>query len=280
MGLDAHVMPISAFMVNDYDPAMVAMMREMGMESVPAARIGPGSIEQITPARTLWGRFQLHSGLWTLRRKFRRWKASRRRKEGLMYVEWLRGALRILLGMEMDWSEEGGSVLTHQLFLGALHSLRTYALRLEYPDALGRIHSYKNQGGEEVDLVSATYERASELELESERFAHLCEHSDVHGFYIPVAFDPPQSLVDPTRSEAMHEFLRRTPVGSSIRLLAELEELNERLGIQSRWDIRELGLSPSETDDPVLQGVHTGWKLMEGFARTSVERGLPICFDG
>jgi hypothetical protein len=280
MGLDLHVIPISAYIVGDYESAVGLWLRSVRMESVPAVRIGPGFVERITPPRTLWGRIQLHTGLWRVRQRIKRWQARRRRAVGLRYVEWLRGALKESLGVECAWSEEGDSVLTRQFGFGSLHALRTYALRVEFPDALKGVKAYKNDQGEDVDLVAAVYERASELKLESNRFRHLCDHSDVHGFYIPVAFDPPQHLDDPTREEVEIDCLKKTPVGSSVRILQELEELNEHLCIRSVWDTRERGLGPAETDDPDMTEVHFGWKLMEGFARTSVERNLPICFDG
>lgn len=280
MGLDAHVLPISAFMVNDYEPAMVGMMKSMGMQNVPAFRFGPAGVETITPSRSLWGRVQLHTGIWALRRRYRRWRASLRRKEGLLFVEWMRASLKASLGVDLDWSEEGGTALTRQLPRSALHALRTYALRLEFPEALGKARAYRNEKGEDVDLVGATYEKADELKLESERFAHLFAASDVHGYYLPAAFDPPQKLKDPAWTEGRFDFLKWIPVGSSVRLLQELEELNESLGIRSRWDVRDMGTGPSETGDEVLGQVHYGWKLLEGFARTSVETRLPICFDG
>ncbi len=170
--------------------------------------------------------------------------------------------------------------MSHQLFRGSLHALRTFALRLEFPTALGAAKCYTKESGEAVSLVDATYERYRDMSGTSKRFAHLCNFSDVQGFYLPCDFEPVLSIKDPTLEGSMFPDLEFRPVGSSMRLKRELDDLNETLKLRGRWPIPAFNYGNPETDDEDLRDVHIGWLLMEGFARASVQEDLPICFDG
>src|SRR5688572_2876456 len=100
MGMSGYVIPISAFVVGDYESAFENLVRRMKLES--AARIGPHGVERVTPPRTLWGRIQKHSGLWALRRKVKRWRRARQRRDGRVYVRWLQDMLHQHTGVQMN----------------------------------------------------------------------------------------------------------------------------------------------------------------------------------
>lgn len=274
MSRQGYVIPLSAFVVGDYESAFEALVRQMRIQS--AARIGPDSLERITPPRNFWGRLQRHTGIWALRRRFERWRRARHRRIGLAYVCWLQDELLKKTGHPMDWNEEGDMVVGHQVFSGTLEALVSYAFRLEYPEAFRKMTSYVNEEGKEVSLVDALDERRRELKLESQRFPHLCSSSET---WVPVAFDPPQRVEDPTKADEPYDFLRKTWVASSVRLLDELNELNDSLDIDSRWSAPAFELPNGGDEPPGFEGVHIGWLFMEGFARASLEHRLPICME-
>ena len=68
-------------------------------------------------------------------------------------------------------------------------------------------------------------------------------------------------------------------VGSSIRLLQELDELNRLLGMTRDWGDLKSGESLEADDDPVGL-VKYGWGVLHYVAQVSVEKRLPIVFDG
>jgi hypothetical protein len=68
-------------------------------------------------------------------------------------------------------------------------------------------------------------------------------------------------------------------VGSSVRLLSELEVLKDRLGMTRDWGDLKSGESIASDGDP-LDLVKYGWGVLHYVARASVEKRLPIIFDG
>jgi hypothetical protein len=79
---------------------------------------------------------------------------------------------------------------------------------------------------------------------------------------------PAEALPRVPRGQSLRDWGR---VGSSVRLLRELEEL-----LQRRPDLKE---TPSTDNDP-LGSVRYGWQRLHQAAQVSVERGLPLIFDG
>jgi hypothetical protein len=68
-------------------------------------------------------------------------------------------------------------------------------------------------------------------------------------------------------------------VGSSVRLLAELDELNRSLQVPRDWGSVPDGETIVPEDDPWID-VKYGWGVLRYAARVSVEKRLPIVFDG
>jgi len=274
MGMSGYVIPISAFVVGDYESAFEVVVRRMKIRD--ASRIGPDGVERVTPPRSLWGKIQRYSGLWALRRRIKRWRRARHRRDGRNYVRWLQDMLQQHTGLKMDWNEDGDMFAGHQIFSGTLSALVSFAYRVEFPEAFRKVAGYVKEDGQAVSMLDAVEERRCELKLQSQRFSHLCGSAEL---WVPVAFDPPQCIEDPAKADHPVESLRNTHVGSSIRLLDELMELNETLCIRERWAVPAFEL-PGHSDEPdELRGVHTGWLLMEGFAKASVEHRMPFCID-
>jgi hypothetical protein len=178
-----------------------------------------------------------------------------------------------------SWNEEGGAVLSRQFDRAALYALKAYALCQEYPNELGGLSARVGDDGVPFPIAHSILDKAESLKLKSERFRHLCDHSDSDGYYIPLDFELPLNLKLSPDPDSPGEDLSIS-VGSTSRLLSELVELNRTLGLQGRWDTRKDAMNvdfPAEQD---VRDLHYGWYLMEGFARTSLEHRMPICFDG
>lgn len=109
------------------------------------------------------------------------------------------------------------------------------------------------------------------------RFAHLMDHSDTEGYYIPVDFPAPIHV--PEDSEITGGI-----VGSSHRLLAECEELAKHLGLPADIDPE----SDAIWDAAENQGSGDGWEKygVESFtclrlmhaARASIKNRSAIVF--
>lgn len=87
---------------------------------------------------------------------------------------------------------------------------------------------------------------------------------------------PKEAIPEVSRGKSLLDWSK---VGSSIRLLEELEELNRRLLVPRDWGELKVGESMAPEGDP-LGDVKHGWGVLRYAARVSVERGLPIIFDG
>lgn len=280
MGLDAHVMPISAYVVGDYDSPMLEFAEQMG---IPATVFGPDGVRKIGPPRGWRGSLLRWSGIYQARKAYERWRRGRLRRQGHEYVAWLRGEIEALLGPCPGWNEEGPATRSHQLFRGSLHALRAYAYQAEFPEAFADLAGIRDEDGNELEGTDAIYQRRHELGLSSDRFPHLCTFSDIDGYYLPFAFAAPIRIHDPLKEDhpwwGDNPEMQKRDVGSSECLARELDELNQTLRITCRWDSAEKSAAAG-SDDFFLENAKTGWMLMEWFARGSLETDTPICFDG
>lgn len=67
--------------------------------------------------------------------------------------------------------------------------------------------------------------------------------------------------------------------GSSPRLLRELDDLGRALGMEKDWGMLAEGQTAAAEGDP-LGTVKYGWSVLHCAVRISVERALPLVFDG
>jgi len=102
------------------------------------------------------------------------------------------------------------------------------------------------------------------------KFAHLINHSDSNGFYIPVDFPEPFSFDAPGGAGTW-----KCDVGSSHALLRELDEMNKFLRVSG--DCGQLcgtGRLDQEIEGKVFENEMRVWGVMRWLARESVERNL------
>jgi hypothetical protein len=105
-----------------------------------------------------------------------------------------------------------------------------------------------------------------------EPFAHLIDHSDADGYYLPIDFSQPIHFEAESPANG-HTF--KVDVGSCQALLRELDELNEYLRMPG--DYGELG-GFSELYELTHEGKfgaeRWSWAVMRWLARESVDRNL------
>jgi hypothetical protein len=164
-------------------------------------------------------------------------------------------------GLELGQADEVG--LGERIgSYGALHHLRAYAAYLERH---GRPPATPDLCGEECRELIEVYARVRPTQA----FPHLIEHSDVDGWYVPVDFERPAWVAGVGDTEPLWS------VGSSQRLLAELDALNEHLGIPG--DYGQLGggeaCSALVAGDP-WETHRWVWCVLHWLARESVAQRL------
>jgi hypothetical protein len=87
---------------------------------------------------------------------------------------------------------------------------------------------------------------------------------------------PERARPKPPKGKTIEDWYR---AGSSIRLLAELDELNRLLGLKRDWGELANGEGAAKKGDP-LGSVKYGWSVLHYAARVSVRKRLPLVFDG
>jgi len=139
---------------------------------------------------------------------------------------------------------------------------------------------------QDLRVFAASLDRQSATEIyqgnAQSRFLHLIKNRDRESYYLPVPFpEPIMVLVSDTK-----QFI---PVGSSVRLLKELQEINRDLRVEATFKIKKMVDFFQASEDDILQyearlgndpnfWVKFGFVLMEKLARKSVESRLPVIF--
>lgn len=166
------------------------------------------------------------------------------------------------LGPEIRWNDEGDVVLTRQFNRDSWHALRAYAADQSRP-VPGFVF---DAGASNHPGLAEIYQGARSA------YSHLIRHTDCNGFYLPCEFDQPFEL-------SMFEGEPVTPlIGSSLRLLKELNHLGQRLRISR--DQGEEGWEQQIHNEDPLGMVKSAWTLLRHAARSSVSAKLPLIFYG
>jgi hypothetical protein len=106
------------------------------------------------------------------------------------------------------------------------------------------------------------------LQNDGSKYRHLVANTEL---WLPVVFDSPFSAPSPGGNEVV--------IGSSIRLLAELECLNESTWRASGTDIENWRHSGAEYDAPLEVSARFGFAVFHGLAKQSVSARLPMKLD-
>lgn len=114
----------------------------------------------------------------------------------------------------------------------------------------------------------------------ADELRHLLRHRDRKSYYLPLDFSEPFVIVS---------IGEEIPVGSSLRLVAELKRLNEVLNVESSFGMkkmvdfldatdRDISTSESRFGDNEGFWVRFGYVFLRKLAEKSVEHRMPIIF--
>lgn len=110
----------------------------------------------------------------------------------------------------------------------------------------------------------------------AQQYRHLLEHSDCDGFYLPIDFPSPLQRV-PRAGMLGTLFPQRLSIGSSTRLLRELDDLNALLKMPGdAGELSEAALNELCEEAPELP--REIWAVFHWFARESVHQSVALAF--
>jgi len=232
MALSIYVMPIWKYKADDYSSRIDEFAKSLGMKAKTVRADGTIAISS-------------RPGLW------RRLQAKRETRR-------LRSAVAAELGRPIKWNDEGPVVHSTQGHF--LEAVRAYAKWLDFQDLLPTFDpppegDYYKHPAMTVGVVRTL------------TYPQLVQHSCYSGYFLPTEFDRVVH-VEPF-TIANHWTFHRS-VGSAPRLLAELMQLGELLGIDGEWP---------KADDPLHWVKGALIQLLET-AKLSRDHRLPIIFCG
>jgi hypothetical protein len=231
MGLDVYVMPIWKFKAGDFASPLEAL----GI--VPIIH-GPDGMTQRDPdARPSF---------------FTRWKARRATRR-------LRSEIEAEIGHAVHWNDEGDVAYTRQA--RGFESLRAFAKWLDYRDLFPTFDAPPEDNYYEHPVMSDKLTRPL-------TYPQVVDHSCHSGYYVPAEVER-VVYVEPFTSWGGFVFTHS--VGSSHRLLGELERLAQVLGTDEHYQWSE--------GDPVAQ-VKMAFAQLYEVAKISRQKNLPIVFYG
>ena len=231
MGLDVHVMPIWKFKAGDF----ASPLERLGM--VPVI-LRPDGMTQRDP----------HSrpGFIT------RWRAKRSTQR-------LKREIEVEIGHPVHWNEEGDVAYTEQAH--GFEPLRAFAKWLDYRDVFSTFEAPPEDNYYKHPVMSDKLSRPL-------TYPHLVDHNCYGGYYLPAEME---RVVYVEPFVAWGKFVFKNSVGSSNRLLKELQQLSGVLGVDDQYDWEE--------GDPLVE-VKMAIAQLYKVAKISCEQNLPVIFDG
>ncbi len=189
-------------------------------------------------------------------------KPSVAETDAQLFVQNFQQELKRGLGPLIRWRDEGDVLLSKQLNVEAWHALRAFAA--DQSRAVPGF-SFGNESRNHPALASI-YNGAPTA------FVHIIRHNDCNGLYLPSDFEKPFKY-------ALFENESVVPlIGSSLKLLKELNILGQRLGLTK--DEGDQGWTDQLKQDDPLALVKSAWVVLRHAARLSVSSRLPIIFYG
>ena len=184
------------------------------------------------------------------------WKSWRARHE----VKTLASEVAKANGVQISWKDDGPVAYNEQFHFS--RALRCFALWEPYRDRFPRFDFTKGQDFDDHPALK--------LPVRPNRWPHIAQHDLYAGYFLPCAFDTVVRL-EPYRPLPHLVFDR--PVGSSIRLLEHLDEIETLLEPTGNF-------SRAHADQRPLQAVRDGAVQLKQIARLSVRYQLPVIFYG
>lgn len=152
-----------------------------------------------------------------------------------------------------------------------IHHLRRYAAHI---DVVGKPPEYS------CELEEASNDEFL-LDIYDEKtktnFPHLINHSDCDGYYIPCDFPEP-IWIEPEEYESLEKHIDEPiSVGSSLRLMDELNKINTYLKINPD-DIEDLEKFYETISNDNLEFVKWCWAVLHTMCQKSINHRQPIVF--
>lgn len=231
MGCDVYVMPIWKFKAGDFASPLEAL----GI--MPVIVMPDGMAQPERGARSS---------------VIARWKAKRATRR-------LRREIEAEIGHPVRWNDEGNVACTRQAH--GFESLRAFAKWLDYRDMFPTFDPPPENNYYKHPVMSNKLARPL-------TYPQIVHHSCHNGYFVPAEVER-VVYVEPFTSWGRFVFKRS--VGSSHRLLAELERLGQALGVDEHYEW-------SEGDS--LAEVKSAFAQLQGIAKISRQVDLPIVFHG
>jgi hypothetical protein len=180
-----------------------------------------------------------------------RWRAKQE-------VKAIRKAVEAANGIQIRWMDRGEVVYAEQAH--GLDALRAFAKWLDCREQFPRFSVMPESDYHEHPIWSVMVPRVS--------CPHLVTHDCFNGFYLPCEFE----RVVPVETNMILGKLSATrPVGSSLRLLRELDFLQKVLKVPSGYQ---------QVENDRLHPVKAAYIQLRTIAELSVKHRLPIIFWG
>ncbi len=180
-----------------------------------------------------------------------RWRARRQ-------VAAIRRAVEAVHRSRIRWDDEGGVVYAEQS--RGIEPLRAFAKWLDCEAQFPEFTRPPDNDYYQHPVMP--------LELHQVSCPHLVWHDCFNGYYLPCEFE---ELMHVEPHTIYGHWPATRPVGSSLRLLRELDLVQERLQVPSTCDYA--------LEDPLL-AVKAAYLQMREAAELSCRQGLPIIFWG
>jgi len=231
MGLDVYVMPIWKFKAGDFASPLEAL-------GIAPVIVGPDGMTRREPdARPSF---------------ITRWMAKRATRR-------LRREIEAEIGHTVCWNDEGDVAYTRQA--QGFESLRAFAKWLDYRDLFPTFEPPPENNYYKHPVMSDELKRPL-------TYPQVVDHSCYTGYYVPAEVER-VVYVEPFTSWG--GFIFKHSVGSSHRLLSELERLAQVLGADEHYEWVE--------GDP-LADVKAAFAQLLEVAKISRQQDLPITFYG
>jgi hypothetical protein len=231
MSLDVYVMPIWKFKAGDFTSPLEAL------GAAPVV-VSPGGITQREPG--------------TPASFITRWKAKRATRR-------LRREIEAEVGHAVEWNEDGYVAYSEQG--QPFEILRAYAKWLDYRDLLPTFDPPPEDDYHKHPVMTDNLARPL-------TYPQLVAHSCYSGYFIPTDLE---RVVYVERYTIWDTWRFKRSVGSSLRLLADLEQLGQVLEVDEHYQWTQ--------GDP-LAPVKAAFAQLFEIAKISRKMNLPIVFHG
>jgi hypothetical protein len=235
MGLDVFVIPMWKYFAGDFTTQSQRLAAELG---VPHGVASPGSVTMRDPKKKPGFEIRL---------------------EARQMVRRIQAKIRFQIGHPAAWNDEGDAVYCAQALV-RFEGVRAYARWLDVRDQMP-VFEPPPEGDYYLHPVFSLQPSGQP------NYPQLVDHDCYCGYFVPAELE--RVIYLPEKHRSIPDFARA--VGSSVRLLSELRQLSEVLGV---------GLEYTWSQDDPLREIKHAFAQLYTVATLSCTHRLPIIFWG